>query len=132
MERERHHEEPSLGELFSKLARDTSNLVRQEVALARTEMTQKASAAGRDAGMIGAGGAIAYAGFLALLAALIIGLGQIIPVWLSALLVGVAVVGVGALLVVQGLNALKRINFAPEQTIQTLKEDAEWAKEQTR
>lgn len=129
---ERQREEPSLGELFSRLASDTSTLVRKEVDLARTEMVQKATAAGRDVGMLGAGGAIAYAGFLALLAALIAGLGQIIPVWLAALIVGVLVVGVGALLVQRGLSALKRINPVPEQTIETLKEDVQWAREQTK
>ncbi len=129
---ERQREEPSLGELFSRLASDTSTLVRKEVALARTELVQKATAAGRDAGMLGAGGAIAYAGFLALLAALIIGLGQIVPVWLAALIVGLAVVGVGALLIQRGLSALRQLSPAPEQTIETLKEDVQWAKEQTR
>lgn len=129
---ERQREEPSLGELFSRLASDTSTLVRKEVDLARTEMVQKATAAGRDVGMLGAGGAVAYAGFLALLAALIIGLGYLIPVWLSALIVGVLVVGVGALLIQRGLSALKRLNPVPEQTIETLKEDVQWAKEQTK
>ncbi|HMQ33170.1 MAG TPA: phage holin family protein [Chloroflexaceae bacterium] len=129
---ERQREEPSLGELFSRLASDTSTLVRKEVDLARTEMVQKATAAGRDVGMLGAGGAIAYAGFLALLAAVIIGLGYLIPVWLSALIVGLLVVGVGALLIQRGLSALKRLNPVPEQTIETLKEDVQWAKEQTK
>lgn len=129
---ERQRDEPSLGDLFAKLASDTSNLVRQEVALARTEMTQKASELGRDAGMVGAGGAIAYGGYLALLAALIIGLGAIMPLWLSALIVGVLALGGGGLLALSGINAIRRINLAPQQTIATLKEDAEWAKEQTK
>jgi len=125
-------EERSIGELFAELARETSTLVRQEVQLAKTEMTQKVTSAGKDAGMIGAGGALAYAGLLAVLAAVIIGLGQIIPMWLSALIVGVVVIGVGYMLVQQGLNALKRIDPTPRQTVETLKEDTEWAKEQTR
>jgi hypothetical protein len=106
--------------------------VRQEVQLAKTEMTQKVTSAGKDAGMIGAGGALAYAGLLAVLAAVIIGLGQLIPMWLSALIVGLVVIGVGYMLVQQGLNALKRIDPTPRQTMETLKEDTEWAKEQTR
>jgi hypothetical protein len=129
---ERQREDASLGDLFAKLARDTSNLVRQEVALARTEMTQKAAELGRDAGMLGAGGAVAYAGFLALIFALIVGLGELIPLWASALIVGLVVAGVGYLLIQRGLSALKRVDLKPHQTIETLKEDAEWAKEQTK
>ena len=123
----------SLGELFSELTRELTALVRQEVALARTELTQKATTVGKNVGFLAAGGAVAYAGFLALLAALIIGLGQLgLPWWLSALIVGLVVAGIGYLLVQKGLTALKQLNLAPEQTIATLKEDKEWAKEQVR
>lgn len=129
---ERQREEPSLGELFARLASDTSNLVRKEVALARSEMAQKATEVGRELGMLGVGGAIAYAGFLAMLGALIIILGRIIPLWLAALLVGLLVAGAGALLIQRGLTALRQANLVPEQTIETLKEDAQWAKDQTK
>jgi len=122
----------SLGELFSDLSRETSTLVRQEVELAKTELTQKASEVGKDIGFLAAGGAVAYAGFLAILAAIILGLTALgLPAWLSALLVGVVVAGVGYFLVQRGITALKRTNLAPRQTIETLKEDAEWAKQQT-
>lgn len=121
----------SLGELFSELTRDLTALVRQEAALARTELTEKAQTVGKNLGVLAAGGAVAYAGFLALLAALILGLGQLgVPWWLSALIVGLVVAGVGYALVQKGLAALKQLNLAPEQTIATLKEDKEWAKEQ--
>ncbi len=125
-------DERSIGELFAELARETSTLVRQEVQLAKTEMTQKVTSAGKDAGLIGAGGALAYAGLLAVLAAVIIGLGEFIPLWISALIVGLVVIGIGYMLVQQGLSALKRIDPTPRQTMETLKEDTEWAKEQTR
>ena len=121
--------ERSLGELFGDLARDTGTLVRQEVALARTEMSQKATQAGKDVGFLVAGGAVAYAGFLALLAAIAIGLGQLgVPWWLAALLVALVVGGAGAFLVLRGLNALKRASLAPERTLRTLQDDAAWAK----
>jgi len=128
---QRQEDTRSLGELFSELANETTTLVRQEIQLARTEMTQKATQAGKDVGMIGAGGALAYAGLLALIAALIIGLGELIPLWLSALIVGLVVVGVGYMLIQRGLTALKQIDPKPQQTIQTLQEDKEWVKEQT-
>lgn len=125
-------DERSIGELFAELANETSTLVRQEVQLAKTEMTQKVTRAGKHAGVLGAGGALAYAGLLAILAAVIIGLGQVIPMWLSALIVGLVVVGVGYMLVQRGLQGLKSIDPTPRQTVETLKEDTEWAKEQTR
>lgn len=128
---ERHGDERSLGDLFAELANETTTLVRQEIQLAKAEMTQKATSAGRDVGMIGAGGALAYAGLLALIAALIIGLGRFMPMWLSALIVGIVVIGIGYALIQRGLTALKHIDPTPQQTIQTLKEDKEWAKEQT-
>jgi xanthine/uracil permease len=123
----------SLGELFAELARETSTLVRQEVELAKTEMTHKASRVGKSVGMLAVGGAIAYAGLLAILAAIIIGLAALgVPWWLSALLVGLVVAAVGYLLVQKGRDALKQADLAPRQTIETLKEDAAWVKEQTR
>ncbi|MDP9314250.1 MAG: phage holin family protein [Chloroflexota bacterium] len=125
-------DERSIGQLFAELANETSTLVRQEVQLAKTEVTQKVTSAGKDAGMIGAGGALAYAGLLAVLAAVIIGLGQLIPMWLSALLVGLVVIGVGYALIQSGLNALRRIDPTPSETIQTIKEDVDMVKEQTR
>jgi xanthine/uracil permease len=121
----------SLGELFSELAQETSTLVRQEVTLAKTEMSHKASRAGKHIGVLAAGGAVAYAGLLAILAGVIVLLDNVMPLWASALLVGVVVAIVGYLLVRRALDALKREDFAPRETIETLKEDQQWAKEQT-
>jgi len=130
---QQNRQERSLGELFGDLTKETSNLVRQEVELAKTELSQKASSVGKDIGSLAVGGAIAYAGLLAIGAAIIIGLAQIgLPWWLSALIVGLVVAGIGYFLVQKGLSALKRQNLAPSKTIQTIKEDVEWAKGQTR
>ena len=121
----------SLGELFSELAQETTTLVRQEVNLATTEMTQKASRAGRHIGVLAAGGAVAYAGLLAILAGIIALLNAMMPLWVAALLVGIVVAIVGYVLVRRALDALKREDFAPRETIETLKEDQRWAKDQT-
>ena len=122
----------SLGELFGDLAQNTGTLVRQEVELAKTEMTQKATRVGKDIGFLLAGGAVAYAGFLGIMAAIAIGLGQLgVPWWLAALLVGAVVAGIGGFLVMRGLSALRQETAVPQQTIETLKEDAEWAKAKT-
>ncbi len=121
----------SLGELFSELTQETTTLVRQEVQLAKTEMSQKASRVGKDVGFLAAGGAVAYAGLLAIIAGGIFLLALVIPLWLSALLVGIAVAAVGYFPVRKGLDALKQESLAPQETIETLKEDKEWAKDQT-
>jgi hypothetical protein len=126
-------DERSLGELFGDLARELTTLLRQEVALARTEVGQTATRVGRDLGLLAVGGAVAYAGFLALLAALIIGLGQLgLEWWLAALIVGLVVAGVGYLLVRRGLTALRQEELVPQRTLETLREDAQLVKEQTR
>ena len=121
----------SLGELFSELSQETTTLIRQEVNLAKTEMSQKASRVGKDVGFMAAGGAVAYAGLLAIIAGVIALLGLVIPLWLSAFLVGLVVAAIGYFLVRRGLDALKQEDLAPRETIETLKEDKEWAKDQT-
>ncbi len=122
----------SLGELFSELAQETTTLVRHEVNLAKAEMGEKASRAGKHAGFLAAGGAVAYAGLLAILAAVIVVLDTFLPLWLAALLMGLVVVAVGYFLIKKGLDALKREDLAPRQTMETLKEDGQWIKDQTR
>lgn len=124
-------DERTLGELFAELSRQTSALVHQEVELAKTEMTQKAREVGKDAGFIGAGGALVYAGLLVILAALVLLLGVWLPMWVSALIVGVLVVGIGGFLALRGRDNLAKTNLVPQQTVETLKEDVRWAKEQT-
>jgi xanthine/uracil permease len=120
-------DERSLGDLFSDLSRETTTLVRQEVQLAKAELTQSATEAARGIGMLVAGGAVAYAGLLFLLLA-IIEAGW--DPWLSALVVGLVVVAIGAVLVLRARESLKPTNLAPQKTVETLKEDAAWAKEQ--
>jgi len=125
-------EERSLGELFSQLANDTTTLVRQEVRLAKVELGQKATQAGKQIGLIALGGAVTYAGFLAILAALIALLAEYMSVWLSALIVGVVVAGIGYFLSRREIVALKQLDVTPKATVATLKEDQEWAKGQLR
>lgn len=123
-------QERSLGELFSELAAETSTLVRQEVALAKTELAQKAAYVGRNVAFLVVGGAVAYAAFLALMAAAIIGLAHALPSWAAALIVGVLVGLVGGGLLFKAAYALKEADVTPRQTVETLKEDAQWVKEQ--
>ncbi len=123
-------EQRSLGDLFSELTRETSTLVRKELELAKTEMTDKATKAGKNIGFLAIGGAVAYAGLLALIGGIIVLLANVISLWVSALVVGLIVAVIGYALVQKGLTALKNLDLVPHQTIETLKEDKEWAKDQ--
>lgn len=121
----------SLGELFTELSRETGTLIRQEVELATTEVTAKAKVAGGHVGVVAAGGALAHAGLLAILAAIVIGLVQLgVSPWLSAGLVGGATAGAGYLLITRGLSALRQTNIAPTRAIEALKETATWTTKQ--
>jgi len=133
-------EERSLGDLFSELASDTSTLVRQEVALAQTELTQKATTVGKNVGFLVAGGAVGYTALLVILAAVVIGLTQLISylsgwqlitsAWIAATIVGLIVGVIAYVLVTSALAKLKEMELTPRQTVETLKEDAEWLKDQ--
>lgn len=114
----------SLGDLFADLSRETTTLVRQEITLAKTEMTQKATRAAKDAGFLFVGGAVVYAGVLAIVAAIIIALGQLgLQWWLAAAIVGIVVVLAGYVLIRRGLDNLKHEDMAPRQTMETIKGD---------
>jgi len=119
-----------LGDLFGDLATDMSNLVRQEVTLAKVEITQKAKYVGRNVGYLVIGGAVAYAALLAVIAAIIMLLAKVVPNWGSALIVGAVVGGIGWLLIGKAMMALQQAELTPRETVETLKEDATWMKEQ--
>jgi hypothetical protein len=123
-------EERSLGDLFSELASETGTLVRQEVSLAQAELTKKATDVGKNVGYLVVGGAVAYAAALALIAALIIGLSYFIPAWAAALVVGVIVGVVAFMMISSALAALKKTDLAPRESVESLKEDAQWLKDQ--
>jgi len=123
----------SLGDLFSDLTRDTATLIRQEVSLATTEITHKATRAGKDIGVILAGGSLAYAGIIVLLFGIATGLIAMgMAAWLAYLLVGGIVAGVGGFLAMQALDKLKEIDLVPHDTVNTLRDDVRWAKEQVK
>ena len=121
----------SLAELVAELSRETGQLVRKEVELAKTEMTAKAKVAGLHAATAAAGGALVHAGLLVLLAAIVIGLAELgVPAWLSALIVAIATMAIGYALVNKGASGLRHTSVVPTQAIQSLKEDAKWTTRQ--
>jgi Flp pilus assembly protein TadB len=123
----------SLGELFKQLSEETTRLVHQELELAKAELTQKGRQAGTGAGMLGGAGALGLAALGALTACFILALNAVMPAWLAALLVAVVYGIIAFVLVKQGQARIRRATPpVPEQTIETVKEDVEWAKTQMR
>ena len=115
-----------IGELVARLSDDTVRLVRDEIRLARAEMTQKAKAAGVGAGLFGGAGIFAVYAFGVLVAAAVIGLSIVVAPWAAALIVA------GALLVLAGIAALVgKQEFGrvgpplPTEAVQSTKEDVD-------
>jgi uncharacterized membrane protein len=125
-------QERSIGELFGQLSQDMTLLVRQEVQLARTEMSDKLSRFTTNLVSVLSGGFVAYLGGLALVAALILAIRDLanISLALSALIVGAVLAIVGYVMLQKGVKELKRVDLAPRRTVETLKDDVQWAKEQ--
>lgn len=114
----------STGELVRRLSTQLSELVRRELELARTELAAKGKRAGAGAGLAGAGGVIALFGVGALVAAAIAALAMVVPVWLSALIVGVVLLLVAGVLALAGRSQLKRAAPpVPEQAVQGVQDD---------
>jgi MFS family permease len=118
-----------IGDLVKQLAEQTSTLVRQEVDLAKAEVAQKGQQAGKGAGLIGAAAVIGLLAAGALTAFLIMLLDGALANWLSALIVAVVFGAIAGILALQGRNRIRAATPAkPEQTVETVKEDVEWAK----
>lgn len=122
----------SMGELFRQLSEQTSALVRQEVDLAKAELTEKGKKAGVGAGLFGGAGLLGVFGLAVLTAALVLGLAGIMADWVAALIVGVIYLAAAAVVALQGRDKVREAGPPiPEQTVETVKEDVQWAKNQT-
>ena len=123
----------SIAELVKDLATETSTLVRQEIDLAKAEMTDRGKRAGKGVGMLAAGAAVALLAFGALTAGLIAALDLAMPTWLAALIVTVVYGAIAAVLVQIGRKQVQEAAPpVPEDTIESVKEDVQWAKTRTR
>ena len=123
----------SLGQLFGDLSRQLGTLVRQEIELAKTETTARLTSVSRDGAMLAAGAALAYAALLVGLVGIAILLADLgLTPWLAFVLVAVVVGVIAAVLIQQGRSRLQHADLAPRETIETLKEDAAWAKERVK
>ena len=122
-----------VGELLKQLATETTTLVRQEIELAKAEIGEKGRKAGAGFGMWGAAGVAGLLALGALTAFLILALDAVMPNWLAALVVAVAYGAIAGVLYLTGKQKVEEATpVKPEQTIETLKEDVEWAKHPTR
>ena len=120
----------SLAELFSVMTQDVSTLMRKEVELAKEEMKVEASRAGTVAKLFGIAGFVGFFAVMMLLFAAAWGLAAVVPDGLAFLIVGIVLAIVAAVLALRGKAQVAELNPKPEQTIETLKEDAQWLKEQ--
>jgi hypothetical protein len=121
----------SFGELLGQLANNSAALVRDEIALAKQEMSEKVTSFRAGVVTTAIGGVVALLGVLALIAAAIIGLAHYMDAGLAALVVGVVLAVLGGIIAFAGIGRLKRTSLKPKQTIKTLEEDKEWLKELT-
>ena len=124
--------EESLGDLVSELTGDLSKLMRQELELAKAEIRQEAGKAGKATGMLAAAGFAGYLTTVLLSFALVFALGAVMPLGWAALIVAALWGIAGAVLYTSGRAKLRTVNPKPERTVDTLKEDAEWAKHPTK
>jgi hypothetical protein len=130
-----NNEESSIVYLLKKLRDDTSTLVRDEISLAKTEISEKIASTSRNVGYLAAGALVAYAALILILLGFSFLLGGLFLSWgmseASAALLGFLVVGavvgaIGAILVIKALDTLKKEPLTPTKTAGTLKEDKEW------
>lgn len=125
--------EPSIGELFGQLAADAARLVQQEVALAKAELRETGTTLAQDAAKLGIAAGLGLLGAIAATLFLILALGDLFDnYWLSALLVSLVFLGIAAYLGKSALDEIKRRGITPDRTIQTLREDADWAKREVK
>ena len=120
--------EPSIGELVKEIAGDLSTLVRQELELAKVEVKEEARKAGQSAGMLGAAGFAGYMVLVLLTLSGVFGLGAVIGLGWAALLAAAVWAAAGFFLLNAGRERLRRVRTRPERTVETLKEDARWAR----
>jgi predicted lipid-binding transport protein (Tim44 family) len=123
----------STGELIKQLSEQTSTLVRQELDLAKAELARKGKTAGVGAGMLGGAGVAGLLALGALTATLILLLAEAMDAWVAALIVTAIWAGAAGILALVGKDRVKEgMPPAPEQTVESVKEDVQWAKTQAR
>ena len=122
----------SIAMLLSDLASETMLLLRQEIALLKAELSEKFSRLGQGATAVAAGAALAFSGWLVLLACAVLALATVLRPWLAALIVAVVVLAIAGILLLIGKKRLDADALVPRRTMRTLREDEEWLRERMR
>jgi len=123
----------STSELVGQAADQISRLVRDELALARAEMTEKGKQVGLGAGLLGGSGLVVLYGVAALLVAVVLGLAEAMPAWLAALIVALALFAVAAVMAVLGRRKVEQATpLIPEETARSIKADIDELQERAR
>lgn len=125
-----HADDRSFQELWSDMTSEAGTLVRKEIELAKLEAKETAARASKAGVMFGAGGVVAFLALQLLSFAAAWGLAAVLPTGFAFLIVGVVYVGVAAVLFSQGRKRAAEVKLVPEQTVETLKEDVQWARAQ--
>jgi len=112
--------------------RDLGDVIRGEVRLAKAEMGEKVSQASKSGVLFGGAALCGVMGFAALVFAAIWGLSLFVPTWAAALIVGVFLLCIAGAMFIGGRAKLKEVTPVPERTVQTIKDDVEWAKHPTK
>jgi len=126
------HNNSSTGELVKQLSNQLSTLIRKELNLAKAELTEKGKAAGVGAGIFGGAGVVGLLALGALTAALILLLDKGMDAWVAALIVAAIYAAIAGVLALVGRDRVREATPPAEQTIETVKEDVQWAKSQAR
>jgi hypothetical protein len=121
-------EDRSLGQLFSEMTTEVSQLFRSEIELAKAELKEEAKKAATAGAAFGAGGFIAYLGVILLSFAAAWGLAAVIPDGFAFLIIGVAYVLIAAVCFLVGRKRMQEFSPVPEETVETIKEDVQWAR----
>ena len=121
----------SVGDLLGRVTSDLSTLMRQEVELAKVEIKEEATKAGKASGTLVGAGLVGFLVLVFLSLAVMFGLDQVMPIGWAAVITAVLLAIVAAVLFVVGRRQLRQVNPKPEQTVETLKEDVQWAKNRT-
>ena len=122
----------SIADVLQDILGNVQTIVRSEVRLAKTEITEEVTKAGRAAGMMGAGVLTALFTAWLLLVTILFALATVMPMWGAALLLLVIMAVLTAILLTAGKKRLKTVHTMPEKTIETMKENVEWVKSQTK
>ncbi|AKN74231.1 hypothetical protein QR97_34915 [Streptomyces sp. PBH53] len=125
-------QDTSVGKLLSEVTSDIQTLFRQEVELAKAEIREETAKAGKAAGMYGGAGFGGYMVALFASLAAMFGLANVMDTGWAALIVTAVWAGIAAVLFVMGRSRMREVSPKPEQTVETLKEDAQWARHPTK